>query len=186
MFSSRQALELAARQAMAPVGFAAMAGRSAFDLLAQQPQAAFLNPGLPYGKAFTPSEIQRLANGSFFEADQQIAIQRPTDVLLGQPAAYPQRLVDALIRKFSTTPTVRAAYLAQIHFPNGNEPPHPVVGLDSTNYAADVREAGAVAREAADTEGPIDFVQVSANASGAVETYLRDKATPFYRLARIT
>jgi hypothetical protein len=45
-----------------------LGGRQAFELLAQLPCEAFLNPGLGYGKRFAPKEIRRLADGTIFEA----------------------------------------------------------------------------------------------------------------------
>jgi hypothetical protein len=45
-----------------------LGGRQAFELLAQLPCEAFLNPGLGYGKRFVAKEIRRLADGTIFEA----------------------------------------------------------------------------------------------------------------------
>ena len=44
-------------------GFIALSGKAAFARLAQDKQAAFLNPGFASGKQFVPDVIERLAGG---------------------------------------------------------------------------------------------------------------------------
>jgi len=50
--------------------------------------------------------------------------------LIGKPKVYPEKLTKELIRLFSTIPSVKAAYLAQIFIPNSGIPAHPVVGIE--------------------------------------------------------
>jgi hypothetical protein len=68
---------------------------------------------------FTP------ADGSIFAAGEQREIQKPTQVLLGQPAVYPTRLVGAIKTLFRDRESVKAAYLAQVFMPESDATPHP-------------------------------------------------------------
>ena len=137
IFSARERVEHVVRETGQVNGFVALEGSAVFGMLAQQPRDAILNPGFPYGKQFTPEEIGRLAEGTVFEPERRETAQ-PTRVLLGQPAVYPQALVDALVRLFAGRTSVEAAYLAQIHFPDEATSdagvPHPIIGILSADY----------------------------------------------------
>jgi hypothetical protein len=176
-FSSEARVAEVARQMQKPLGFLAIAGRDAFGLLAQQPRQATLNAGFPYGKEFTPEEIQQLAAGNL-EMGQSITVEKATEVLLGQPSQYPRALVDALVRLFEGQPSVEAAYLAQIHDPSSGLPPHPVIGIASSAYRQVVSDAGIVANSVAD--GPVDFMEMGPGPAEGVIQYLLG-TEPFYR-----
>jgi hypothetical protein len=87
-----------------------------------------LNPGTA-GKEFTRSEVARLLAGNYGEAVNTVTIDKPTNVLLAQPAEYPTDLTSALSRVYSTVPQIKAAYLAQVTFPG--EAPHLLVAVDA-------------------------------------------------------
>ena len=103
-------------------------------------------------------------------------------MLLGQPAVYPQALVDALARLFAGRASVEAAYLAHIDFPDeatsGASVPHPIIGILSADYEKEIRDIGLVAKEAYGF-GPVDFLDMRAATEG-IAVYLRDKTRPFY------
>jgi SseB protein C-terminal domain/SseB protein N-terminal domain len=181
IFSSLGRVEEAAHRADRPLGFVELEGAALFALLAQHPREAVLNPGFAYGKQLTPDEIRRLASGMILAAEAR-TLEKPTQALLGQPAVYPQRLVDALVRLLRDRPSVQAAYLAQIHFA-GDPAPHPVIGLVSSDYARDVGEAGLVAKEVGDPS-PVDFVDMQKGADDGIPRYLREKTKPFYERAK--
>ena len=63
LFSSRARVDEIARVRERAYGFIALAGKAAFARLAQEKQAAFLNPGFACGKQFVPDVIERLAGG---------------------------------------------------------------------------------------------------------------------------
>jgi len=86
-----------------------------------------LNPGLAYGKELLAEEIAWMLAPA---AARQVEIEKPTQVLIGQPAVYPHALVDALKAHFATRPEVSAAYLVQIGYPD--QKPHPLIGVETT------------------------------------------------------
>ena len=73
-----------------PGSYLALPGRSAFQMLAQIPAEAFLNPGLGYGKRFVPKEIRKIADGTIFQAFTE------------GPAAPPRALTNRSSQEFST------------------------------------------------------------------------------------
>ena len=182
IFSSRERLEEVARAGGVAGGFLGITGKALFEVLTQHPQTAVLNPGLAYGKELTPDEIRRLADGSIFAAGEQREIQKPTQVLLGQPAVYPTRLVEALKTLFRDRESVKAAYLAQVFMPESDAAPHPLVGINSTDYAKDVADAGLVAKEVGDLT-PVDFVDVTRRENSSLSGYLLEKTKPFHERA---
>jgi hypothetical protein len=110
--------------------FAQLKGQDLFAMLAAQTPEAVLNPGASYGKLFTRDEITSLANGTYFGPRQQV-LQKETQVLIGMPAEYPAKLIEALQRHFRTNPQVKKAYYAQIHMPDSGEPPHLILSIDA-------------------------------------------------------
>jgi hypothetical protein len=63
LFSSRARVDEIARARERSYGFVALTGKAAFARLAQEKQAAFLNPGFASGKQFVRDVIDRLAGG---------------------------------------------------------------------------------------------------------------------------
>lgn len=63
LFSSRARVDEIARARERSYGFVALNGKAAFARLAQEKQAAFLNPGFASGKQFVRDVIDRLAGG---------------------------------------------------------------------------------------------------------------------------
>jgi hypothetical protein len=158
-------------------GFVRVTGRDAFTLLAQDPAEAVLNPGLPYAKPFSVDEIRAIANGTLL-GGESITIEPSAGVVLGQPDVYPTELVDALRALFDRYDAVDAAFLAQIHDPNGGLPPHPIVGIVGVACGDAVQEAGMVASAIA--EGPVDFVEMDPDEDQGIAGYLRRETAPFY------
>jgi hypothetical protein len=159
-------------------GFIAVLGRDAFVMLAQARTVAALNPGLPYGKQFVSDEIRAIADGSIF-GGESITIDQHSDVRLGQPAVYPRELVDALRILLAKHAAVEAAFLAQIHDPKSDLPPHPVIGIIGSGCPDVVQEAGMLASSI--VQGPVDFVEMAANDQHDLATYFRNETTPFFK-----
>ena len=157
-------------------------GNEAFELLAKIPTAATLNPGLPYGKHFEIGEVTALSDGSIFQG-QAVSVERATDVLIGQPEVYPNELVEALNRFFSSRADVEAAYLAQIHVPNSGVPSHPIVGIHCANFDRVVEEAGKIAQHLLRDESPVDFIEVDPHDHEGWIGFLQKETKPFYRRA---
>ena len=179
IFSSRGRIDEVARRSGHAEAFLGIEGAALFGMLTQHPEGAILNPGLAYGKELTASEIHGLADGSILQKGEERVLKKATSVLLGQPAVYPSRLVDGLKRLFGQRDSVEAAYLAQVVFEGGEQGPHPIVGLLSTNYPKDVEDAAMVAQEIAD-QLPVDFVDLRGQPEGGFADYFRDKTKPFF------
>jgi len=63
LFSSRARVDEIGRLRERSYGYLALSGKAAFVRLAQEKQAAFLNPGFACGKQFVRDVIDRLAGG---------------------------------------------------------------------------------------------------------------------------
>ena len=100
-------------------------GRALFEMT--KGATFVLNPGSDYGKELLAEEIAWMLSPT---NARQIQIDKPTQVLIGQPAVYPQALVDALRAHFATRPEVSAAYLVQIGY--ADQEPHPLIGVETT------------------------------------------------------
>jgi hypothetical protein len=109
-------------------GYLALTGRSLFEMTLG---AHFiLNPKSDYGKELLPSEIANCLN-PVSARSRSITIDRPTNVLIGQPANYPHALIEALRIAFAARTDVLAAHLVQIAYQDRDEPPHPVIGVET-------------------------------------------------------
>jgi hypothetical protein len=140
-----------------------------------------LNPNLEYGKEFTTLEIASILDGSIFHAGQGYTVEKATQVLLGQPALYPTKLVESLSRLFRRLPMVKAAYLAHIHDPARDEAPHTLIGIDAAGeWDRIVGDAGMVAGETMPANEIVDFVRVLPGDNG-VSQYLVHETKPFYK-----
>ena len=105
-------------------------------------------------------------------------MQKPEQILLGQPAEYPTKLVEALKQAFSQRPTVRAAYLAHCLIPSQGTAPHTAVGLDADDYDSLVVELGPVVTSALAENQILDFISV--RDGGAIAEYMLKETTPFH------
>ncbi len=103
--------------------------RTLFAMLAGSAPVV-LNPSSAYGKEFTQTEIASLLDGSIFNQLQKIVAEQEEQVLMGQPADYPDKLVAGLKPLFAQHPNVESAYRAQIYNPAfPDQPAHPSIGL---------------------------------------------------------
>jgi hypothetical protein len=140
-----------------------------------------LNPNLQYGKEFTTTEIASILDGSILHAGQRYIAEKATQVLLGQPAVYPTKLVESLSRLVHRLPTVEAAYLAHIHNPARDEAPHTLIGIEAASeWDRIIGDAGMIAQDTLPPDEIVDFVRVSPDDTG-VSQYLLYETTPFYR-----
>lgn len=106
--------------------YLSMKGR---DLFTNTPGAFFmLNPGSDYGKELLPDEIGSLLHPN---VPQSYTVDKPTEVRIGAPDEYPAALVQALTALFRSRPEIVSARVVQIQFPDRDEPPHPLVGIET-------------------------------------------------------
>jgi len=110
--------------------FARLNEQSLFAMLSSGESGVILNPGAGYGKLFTHEEILAIANGTYFQPQQQV-IQKETQVLIGMPKENTAKVIEALQKYFRTSPQVKKAYYAQIHTPDSRQPPHLIFSVDA-------------------------------------------------------
>jgi hypothetical protein len=159
--------------------YVALPARALFEMT--KGATLFLNPRSDYGKEFFPQEIEALLTTGLNQQASPRVTTAPTQVLLGQPAAYPTTMVESLRRLLSTHESVRAAYLALMHDPAHDEKPHLVVGIEAEGDVERViREAGVVAGDAAPHGEPVDLVRVTRGEEG-LSAYFLNEVEPFYQ-----
>lgn len=121
-----------------------------------------LNPGSVYGKAFVPSEIASLLDGSLLKPFDTSTVRAGTQQLIGQPEDYPHELAAAVARFLASEPTVERAFLAQ-HFIEGmhTEPATLVAVVAPESCFERIAGAiGVIAREVRKTEGAVDVTRL--------------------------
>lgn len=142
-----------------------------------------LNPKAAYGKEFLPGEIAALLSNGVNRVAEQRVTTKPTHVLLGQPAEYPEEMVAALKSLFAKRNNVKAAYLAQMHDPSHDDEPHLVVGVEADGDIEQIlRDAGVVAGDTAPGGKPLDLYRVERGDRGLSQYFIR-QVKPFYERA---
>jgi hypothetical protein len=137
-----------------------------------------LNPNSDYGKEFLPQEIEQMLDGSIFASGQTTIVPKDTQVLIGQPAIYPDELVKTLSDYFAVQPLVNRAYLAQYHDPANDEKPHLLVGIDAqADWGRIIGGAGLIASNVMGKGELVDFLRLD---DSGISQYLVDKTRPFY------
>ncbi|NIK91770.1 hypothetical protein GZ212_06375 [Mangrovimonas sp. CR14] len=138
-----------------------------------------LNPYSDYGKELIPQEIEKLMDGSIFEESNDKVIEEDTQIQIGQPAAYPTELVNAMSDLFRRQGLVKAAFLAAIRMGQSETRPHLMIALDMEGtMKAVTNEAGPLA-ERIFKEGIIDFIQLDTN--NDLSQYFLTETQPFYK-----
>ncbi|HEX8229675.1 MAG TPA: enhanced serine sensitivity protein SseB C-terminal domain-containing protein [Chloroflexia bacterium] len=139
-----------------------------------------LNPRSDYGKEFVPKELASLRDGSIFRQVESSTVQEDRQVLIGQPANYPQPLVDALKSLFSRHPEVERAYLAQMHDPAAGASPFLLVGVQSEGDIGQVISDAGIAIHGTLGEGEsVQFLRVRPGEAG-LAGYMVESVEPFY------
>jgi len=161
------------------VGYIALKGRQVLE--AFRGNHFVINPGSPFGKYLHKDEVERILSGSLFKPEE-IAVQAGTKLLLGQPAAFPQHIADALCSFFARSRDVKTAFLAIAIVADSNDAPHTIVGLEvDGDWNKVIGDAALVASTVAKSGEIIDFVRVERSALDSVGLFLVEQTTPFYR-----
>ncbi len=175
-FTHLEALQMAIDS---ETGYLCLPAQSLFEMT--RGATLFLNPKSDYGKEFTPHEVEALLETGMNQQPQRRVVEKETRVMLGQPAEYPQAMVDALCKLLPEHPSVSAAYLCLMHNPEESEIPTLVVGFQGEDLQQPMREAGSVVVDTAPEGQPVDFVIVEQGAAGVAGYMLENQA--FYRVA---
>lgn len=94
-----------------------------------------LDPNTEYMKEFPPEEIEAIANDTIFVTGKQLVAKKKTQVMIGQPAVYPQEIVDGLTSYFKRDTRVKKAYLAQFYNPESDDHAHPLIVIECAEEA---------------------------------------------------
>lgn len=141
-----------------------------------------LNPLSPYGKEFTPKEIQHLLDIDMGQVERY-EVEQDTEVLLGQPTDYPYQMVTQLQKFFQTKPQVQAAYLATMFNPQRDQAPTLIIGLklDSEQQLEQlIQQAGQVAFDSLNQPTPVDLTIIDEQQTDNLSEYFCQETTPFY------
>jgi len=160
------------------VFFLACAGEDLFNFT--KGTTLILNPYSDYGKELLPEEITKILNGSILESNKkELKIKKSTNVLIGQPAKYPTEIVKSLSNFFSNRKDVLKAYVAWIHDPSSDDPPHYIFAIDTSGDWRNISdEAGFIANQILDKNEFVDFIQITNR--GGINDYFLNDAQPFY------
>jgi len=158
--------------------YLALPARSLFEMTLGA--TLFLNPKSDYSKEFVPHEVEHLLSVGLSQAPSQRVVEKDTEVLLGQPANYPYKMVDSLTQLLAKHSNVKKAYLALMHDASVDEKPHLIVGIEADgNYEKVMREAGNVAGDTAPDGESVDLCRVSKD-EGGLSQYFINETKPFY------
>lgn len=139
-----------------------------------------LNPRSAFGKEFTAAEIEALLTQGVNQVAKPMVVEQDTQVLLGQPAQYPEMMVASLRTLFAQHASVKAAYLALIHDRSRDAKPHLIVGIETQGEFEKVaREAGMVASDTGPKGEPVDLISVVRGEKGIAQ-YFVEEVKPFY------
>lgn len=175
VFSSLKRLEAGLTE---PAGFLAM---NAIEFMKITKGAnLLLNPGAACGKELPADEIASILDGSIWEPSERWQAEEEEQVMIGQPARYPEELVSALDRFFRTQKSVQRAFIAMFFNPKRDEKPHTLIAIEvSGEWEAVVAGAGMIAREVVVPDPPVDFMQITGR--GGIEEHFTKGGRPFYR-----
>jgi hypothetical protein len=174
-FASLEALRRAIKEEQS---YLALPARSLFEVT--QGATLVLNPASEHAKEFVPDEIAALLTTGINQVAQPRVVEKATQVLLGQPATYPDAMVSALSKLLAKHSSVKAAYLCLMHDPSHQQKPGLVVGLEGAEgIERAIQEAGSVAADTAPEGQPVDFVRV-VRGEGGLSGYFIESVKPFY------
>jgi hypothetical protein len=152
-------------------------GQALFSMISAQGDGVVLNPASSYGKEFTRDEISALVSGSMFQPQKQV-ISKDTKVLIGAPKEYPTKTVEAMTGYFQGRPEVKKAYVAWIHAPDTEEPPHLIFAVEVVgDFNSIASDLSVIFRE---TLGAGQFADLMQLGQGGLDDYFMNQQ-PFFQ-----
>jgi hypothetical protein len=147
----------------------AIAGRTLFE--ASRGALFLLNPASECGKELSAEEIATLIGPS---------ASQPVRVKIGQPAVYPEALVAALKTLFAQSPEVVGAHLIEIAVEGSDEPPHPMIGVETEGDWQGLSQAMGEVMKTTPLETVVDMLAIDrAEPTGIMQALLQ--TPPFYK-----
>jgi hypothetical protein len=106
-------------------------------------------------------------------------LDKGTEMFFGQPAVYPQELVNVLRKALADIPLVEAAYLCWVHIPGSDERPHIIVGFKLMNGSLpevmfSLRQR---VQNLPNADGIVDFAEIK---DDKLSDYLLTQTKPFF------
>jgi type III secretion system (T3SS) SseB-like protein len=176
-FTSIEALRRALKE---EARFVAMPARNFFEIT--RGATLVLNLASSHYKEFFPNEIDALLATGVNHVAATRVVEKPTRVLLGQPAKYPSEMVLSLAALMAKHPNVKAAYLCLMHDQESvaGAVPTLVVGIEGEgDIKIAMREAGSVAADTVPPGEAVDLFEVRREEAG-ISAYFVETVKPFY------
>jgi hypothetical protein len=150
------------------VGHLTFDGRALFE--ATRGASFILNPGAECGKLLVPDEIASILSDP---------ANQPMRARIGQPKVYPQTLVDGLSELFAKRPEVIGAHLVEIAVEGSDEPPHPMIGVETEGDWQTLSEAMGEVMKTTPLDTIVDMLPIDrSEPTGITQALLQTR--PFY------
>ncbi|WP_201981989.1 enhanced serine sensitivity protein SseB C-terminal domain-containing protein [Hymenobacter rubidus] len=160
-----------------PVSYVRIPGHAFFNMV--QGQDCVLNPFSPAGKLLPKDELAALLNGQL--TGPLSPAGGDAQVLLSQPAEYPQAIADGVAAWAASQPHIEAAYLAQMQLANNPDVPRLLLAFISTNPDPSfMQELGPVLEGKTNVYQFVDLMLLDMNSEEGVNPYFRT-IEPFYQ-----
>jgi hypothetical protein len=150
------------------VAHLAIAGRTLFE--ASRGANFLLNPACEIGKELSAEEIASVLGQA---ANQQMRVR------MRLPTVQPDALVAGLRDLFTRSPEVVAAYLVEIAVEGQNEPPHPMIGVETEGDWPTLSQAMGEVLKTTPLDTIVDMLPVDRSAPTAIMQALL-QSPPFY------
>ncbi|WP_210515819.1 enhanced serine sensitivity protein SseB C-terminal domain-containing protein [Hymenobacter terricola] len=159
-----------------PVSYVRIPGHAFFSMV--QGQDCVLNPFSPAGKILPKDELAALLAGQL--TGPLSPAGGDAQVLLSQPAEYPQAVADAIIAWATAQPHIEAAYLAQMQLANNPDVPRLLLAFVSTTPDPSfMQDLGPVLEGQTNAFQFVDLMLLDLNSEEGVNPYFRT-IEPFY------
>lgn len=161
----------------APMHYLELRGADLLSMI--KDTSLILNPGAPYGKVLTPSEIAGMLHEGGVSGVEPIEIDAGQRVVIGEPEMFPQEFADALCRYFKRNREVECAYIGLIQLAGDTAPPHTLVAVDATGNLNELFAGiGVIAAGVSIPNPPVDAIPL--RDEDWIFEYFQNNATPFY------
>ncbi|GAB3572083.1 enhanced serine sensitivity protein SseB C-terminal domain-containing protein [Hymenobacter daeguensis] len=160
-----------------PVSYVRIPGHAFFQMI--QGQDCVLNPFSPAGKLLPKEELAALLNGQL--TGPLSPAGGDAQVLLSQPAEFPQAVADAIAAWAATQPHIDAAYLAQMQLANNPDVPRLLMAFISQNPDPSfMQELGPVLEGKTNAFQFVDLMLLDLDSEEGVNPYFK-QVEPFYQ-----
>ncbi|MBJ6109945.1 enhanced serine sensitivity protein SseB C-terminal domain-containing protein [Hymenobacter sp. BT523] len=160
-----------------PMSYVRLPGHAFFQMV--QGQDCVLNPFSPAGKLLPKDELAALLSGQL--TGPLSPAGGDAQVLLSQPAEYPQAVADAIAAWAATESHIEAAYLAQMQLADNPDVPRLLLAFISNNPDPSfMQNLGPVLQGQTNAYQFVDLMLLDPNSEEGVNPYFRT-VEPFYR-----